>query len=70
MDMSFANQFRAHLDLVQRNESGPTLEDRVYDIPQEMDDEIARIKLDTMGVQIDALSDEQEHYATDYSAGT
>jgi adenosylhomocysteinase len=70
MDMSFANQFRAHLDLVQRHESGPTLEDRVYDIPQEMDDEIARIKLDTMGIQIDALSDEQEHYATDYSAGT
>jgi adenosylhomocysteinase len=35
-----------------------------------MDDEIARIKLDTMGIDIDALTDEQEHYATDYSAGT
>ena len=70
MDMSFANQFRAHLDLIQRHESGETLEDKVYDIPQEMDDEIARVKLDTMGVQIDALSEDQEHYATDYSAGT
>jgi len=70
MDMSFANQFRAHLDLIQRHESSETLEDHVYDIPQEMDDEIARIKLDTMGIDIDALTDEQEHYATDYSAGT
>jgi adenosylhomocysteinase len=70
MDMSFANQFRAHLDLVQRHESDEMLEDKVYDIPQEMDDEIARVKLNTMGVEIDGLSEEQEHYATDYSAGT
>jgi adenosylhomocysteinase len=46
------------------------LEDKVYDIPQEMDDEIARVKLQTMGIDIDGLSEEQEHYATDYSAGT
>jgi len=70
MDMSFANQFRAHFDLIERHESEATLEDHVYDIPQEMDDEIARIKLETMGIEIDALTDEQEHYATDYSAGT
>ena len=70
MDMSFANQFRAHFDLIERYESDAPLEDHVYDIPQEMDDEIARIKLDTMGIEIDALTDEQEHYATDYSAGT
>ena len=70
MDMSFANQFRAHFDLIERYESDIPLEDHVYDIPQEMDDAIARIKLDTMGIDIDALTDEQEHYATDYSAGT
>jgi adenosylhomocysteinase len=70
MDMSFANQFRAHFDLIERYESDTPLEDHVYDIPQEMDDAIARIKLDTMGIDIDALTDEQEHYATDYSAGT
>jgi adenosylhomocysteinase len=70
MDMSFANQFRAHLDLVQRHESEEPLEDHVYDIPQEMDDEIARIKLHTMGIEIDDLSEDQETYATDYSAGT
>jgi len=70
MDMSFANQFRAHLDLVQRHESSEMLENKVYDIPQDMDDEIAEVKLRTMDIQIDSLSDEQEHYATDYSAGT
>jgi len=55
---------------VQRHESDAMLEEQVYDIPQEMDDEIARVKLQTMGVDIDTLSEEQEHYATDYSAGT
>ncbi|MFB6249487.1 MAG: adenosylhomocysteinase, partial [Salinibacter sp.] len=70
MDMSFANQFRAHLELVQRHESDDPLSDQVYDIPQEMDDEIARVKLDTMNINIDGLSEKQEHYATDYSAGT
>jgi adenosylhomocysteinase len=70
MDMSFANQFRAHLDLVERDRRGEPLEDHVYDIPQEMDDEIARIKLHTMGIEIDSLSEDQETYATDYSAGT
>ncbi len=70
MDMSFANQFRAHLELVRRHESGETLENTVYDIPQEMDEEIGRIKLETMGIGIDSLTDEQVAYATDYSAGT
>jgi adenosylhomocysteinase len=70
MDMSFANQFKAHLDLVQRKERGEELDDHVYDIPQEMDEEIGRLKLETMGIDIDSLTDEQEVYATDYSAGT
>ena len=70
MDMSFANQFNAHLDLVQRHERGEDLEDHVYDIPQEMDENIGRLKLETMGIEIDSLTEEQEVYATDYSAGT
>jgi adenosylhomocysteinase len=70
MDMSFANQFNAHLDLVQRAERGEALDDHVYDIPQEMDEEIGRKKLATMGIDIDSLTEEQEVYATDYSAGT
>ncbi len=70
MDMSFANQFRAHLDLVERHERGDTLEPVVYDMPEELDQEIAGVKLDTMGLRIDTLTDEQAAYATDYSAGT
>jgi adenosylhomocysteinase len=70
MDMSFANQFNAHLALVQKHEAGEELGPHVIDLPEELDQHIARIKLATMGIEIDALSDEQEAYATDYSAGT
>ena len=70
MDMSFANQFMAHLNLVRKHEAGQDLTPRVIDLPEELDQEIARIKLETMGIAIDALTDEQIAYATDYSAGT
>ena len=70
MDMSFANQFQAHLALIQQHEAGETLENTVIDLPEELDQEIARLKLATMGLSIDALTDEQVAYATDYSAGT
>ena len=70
MDMSFANQFQAHLALIQAHEAGETLENTVLDLPVELDQEIAGIKLETMGLAIDTLSDEQVAYATDYSAGT
>ncbi len=70
MDMSFANQFMAHLNLVQKHEAGETLDNTVIDLPEELDQEIARIKLETQGIHIDNLTDEQVAYATDYSAGT
>lgn len=70
MDMSFANQFMAHLTLVQKHEAGEKLENTVYDLPEELDQEIAGVKLETMGLSLDKLSDEQVAYATDYSAGT
>jgi adenosylhomocysteinase len=70
MDMSFANQFNAHLKLVQSAEAGETLPRNVIDLPVELDQEIAGIKLETMGLSIDQLSSEQVAYATDYSAGT
>ena len=70
MDMSFANQFMAHLKLVQMHEGDDILEPKIYDLPESLDQEIARIKLETMGLAIDALSEEQMVYATDYSAGT
>lgn len=70
MDMSFANQFMAHLNLIQAHENGGDLSPRVIDLPQELDQEIARIKLETMGIEIDHLTEEQIAYATDYAAGT
>jgi adenosylhomocysteinase len=70
MDMSFANQFMAHLNLVRRHEAGETLPRQVIDLPEELDLQIAGIKLETMGLAIDTLTEEQVKYATDYSAGT
>ncbi|MEM8601881.1 MAG: adenosylhomocysteinase, partial [Bacteroidota bacterium] len=70
MDMSFANQFLAHLNLIQKHEAGEALPNTVFTLPSEFDTEIARKKLITMGINIDGLSDDQVVYATDYSAGT
>ena len=70
MDMSFANQFNAHLKLVQAHQKGERLENTVIDLPEALDQEIASVKLETMGISIDKLTDEQAVYATDYSAGT
>ena len=70
MDMSFANQFMAHLHLIQSREQDIRLPRAVIDLPDSVDEEIARLKLETMGLRIDALTPEQEAYARDYSAGT
>ena len=70
MDMSFANQFMAHLTLVEAHKRGEKLEPTVFDLPAELDQEIAGIKLQTMGITIDELTEDQVEYATDYSAGT
>jgi adenosylhomocysteinase len=67
MDMSFANQFMSMLYLAQ---NGPKLEKKVYDITAEQDQEIALLKLRTMGIAIDSLTDEQVRYKTAYSEGT
>lgn len=67
MDMSFANQFMSMLFLAQ---NGPTLENKVYDISEDQDQEIARLKLATMGLSIDSLTEEQVRYQTAYSEGT
>jgi adenosylhomocysteinase len=67
MDMSFANQFMSMIRLARE---GAQLENRVYDISSKQDEEIARLKLETMGLSIDALTSEQVAYATDYAAGT
>ncbi len=70
MDMSFANQFMAQLRLVELFKKGKKLEPKVYEIPAEQDEEIAELKLKTMGIKIDKLTKEQKAYIKDYSAGT
>jgi adenosylhomocysteinase len=67
MDMSFANQFMSMLFLARH---GQGLEKKVHDIPETQDQEIATLKLATIGVSIDTLTEEQIRYADDYSAGT
>ncbi|MGH2567993.1 MAG: adenosylhomocysteinase, partial [Bacteroidota bacterium] len=70
MDMSFANQFMSQLRLADLHRRGQRLENKVYTISPEQDQEIARLKLKTVGISIDALTREQVQYLTDYSAGT
>lgn len=67
MDMSFANQALAVKYLVAQRES---LERRVYPVPQDLDREVARMKLESMGVKVDRLTVEQEHYLASWSEGT
>jgi adenosylhomocysteinase len=70
MDMSFANQFMSQLRLVELHKKGKRLENTVHDIPAAQDQEIAGLKIATMGYHIDKLTQEQEKYINDYSAGT
>jgi adenosylhomocysteinase len=67
MDMSFANQalglewLRAHIG---------ELEPGVYGIPEDIDREVARLKLSSMGIHIDQLTPEQRAYAESWESGT
>ena len=70
MDMSFANQFMAQLRLAELHRKGKRLSNAVHDISVEQDQEIAGVKLSTMGLKIDKLTPEQKTYSEDYSAGT
>ena len=67
MDMSFADQSLAAEWLVRNLAS---LEARVYDVPIDVDAEVARLKLESMGKAIDTLTPEQEHYLNSYDMGT
>jgi adenosylhomocysteinase len=67
MDMSFANQALS-VEFVVANAG--SLERRVYDVPEEIDREIARLKLASMGVGIDRLTDEQARYLASWDEGT
>jgi adenosylhomocysteinase len=67
MDMSFANQALA-AEFMVRNHA--TLEKRVYVVPEDIDREIARLKLASMGVTIDTPTPEQQKYMTSWEEGT
>ncbi|TAK22506.1 MAG: adenosylhomocysteinase [Chloroflexota bacterium] len=67
MDMSFANQALA-AEWVLKNAA--KLKPKVYNVPEDMDREIARLKLKAMGVEVDRLSREQRVYASSWQSGT
>ncbi|NOH02210.1 MAG: adenosylhomocysteinase [Chloroflexi bacterium] len=67
MDMSFANQA---LSAEYMAKNADKLEKKVYSVPTEIDNEIARLKLEAMGVKIDVLTDEQLHYLNSWEEGT
>lgn len=67
MDMSFANQALAAEYMVKNHES---LNAEVYSVPRDIDNEIARLKLEAMGIKIDTLTAEQSKYLTSWEEGT
>ncbi len=67
MDMSFANQALA---LAYMTAQPQVLETAVHTMPRQLDDEVAQLKLEAMGIQIDTLSEEQQRYLASWQEGT
>jgi len=67
MDMSFANQALC-LEYIVKHKTG--LESKVYPVPEEIDKQVARLKLKAMGINIDTLTPEQEKYLMSWEEGT
>jgi adenosylhomocysteinase len=67
MDMSFANQA---LSAEYMSRSHGEMEKKVYPVPRDIDEEIARLKLESMGIEIDTLTSEQEKYLCSWEMGT
>jgi len=67
MDMSFANQALSVEYLIRHHRN---LQKKVYPVPEAIDQEIARLKLDSMGIRIDPLTPEQERYLASWEQGT
>lgn len=67
MDMSFANQALC-LEYIAQNQDN--LENRVYDVPESIDETVAQLKLEAFGVEIDTLTAEQEKYLNSWEMGT
>jgi adenosylhomocysteinase len=66
MDMSFANQALS----VEHLAKNPRLEPRVYNVPKKIDETVARLKLEAIGVKIDRLTAEQKKYLSSWEEGT
>jgi adenosylhomocysteinase len=67
MDMSFANQaLSAEYVVAHHDELEPT----VYVVPEAIDAQVARLKLEALGIRIDDLTDEQKAYVASWHAGT
>ncbi len=67
MDMSFANQALAAEYMIKNHAK---MENKVYSVPEEIDREIARIKLSAMGIDVDVLTEEQVNYLNSWEEGT
>ncbi|MFC2047392.1 adenosylhomocysteinase [Chloroflexota bacterium] len=67
MDMSFANQAFC-LEYLVKNRNN--LEPKVYPVPEEIDKQVAQLKLNSMGIDIDSLTPEQKEYLTSWEEGT
>jgi adenosylhomocysteinase len=67
MDMSFANQALCS-EYIARNAA--SLEKKVYDVPAEIDGQVAQLKLHAMGIAIDTLTEEQRRYLSSWEEGT
>ena len=67
MDMSFANQALGAEYIVK---NAKTMDNKVYLLPKEVDDDIAKLKLESMGIEIDTLTDAQKEYLASWQSGT
>ncbi|MCQ4350046.1 MAG: adenosylhomocysteinase, partial [Sulfolobales archaeon] len=67
MDLSFSNQALSVEYLVKKGEE---LERKVYNVPQEIDEQVARLKLRGMGIEIDQMTEEQKEYIKQWRYGT
>ncbi|MEM2322212.1 MAG: adenosylhomocysteinase, partial [Candidatus Bathyarchaeia archaeon] len=66
MDMSFSNQALC-VEYLAKN---PGLEPKIYDVPKEIDETVARLKLKSMGIEIDEITEEQKMYLESWESGT
>ncbi|MCL6086990.1 MAG: adenosylhomocysteinase [Actinobacteria bacterium] len=70
MDMSFANQALSVEYIADSKKKGNNLGKKVYAVPEDIDKNIAKLKLASMGIEIDRLTEEQEEYLASWQSGT